>query len=68
MAANQPRRGSCGSAQFQRQVHDSIHSRFHIHAPGLNCQLGFDQVGEWMGVILFGGTTVPDLPMQLLNE
>jgi hypothetical protein len=63
----QPSRGSCGSAKFHSQAYDSMHGRFQIHGSAFNCQLGFDQVGEWLRVILVGRSTVPDLPIQLLN-
>ena len=28
---------------------------------------GFDQVGEWLGGILVGDATIPDLSVQLLD-
>ena len=59
MPGEQPRRCSCGLAQFESQAYDSIHSRFQIYGPGVNCPLFFDQVGECLGIILAGAATVP---------
>jgi hypothetical protein len=30
--------------------------------------LGFDQIGEWLGGILVGNATIPDLPVQLFDQ